>query len=51
MTFDHLDSGNLLVAAQAIKMVALAVEALGKTQYAPWLLECGGRVRPGPRYF
>ena len=35
MTFDDLDFKNLFVAAQAIKMVALAVEALGKPEYAP----------------
>ena len=35
MTFDDLDFKNLFVAAESVKIAALAIEGLGKSQYAP----------------
>ena len=35
MNFDHLDFKNMFVVAQGVKIAAQAIEALGKTQYAP----------------
>ena len=46
MTFDHLNSANFLVVAQAIKMVAFAVEALDKGAYSPAISALRGLAQP-----